>query len=304
MKLLRKGSTGDDVKQLQKLLRLKTDGIFGPNTEKAVVRYQMSNDLKVDGVVGNETWTMLLNSAHSEDAIDESSDIQDQFFETGYGQKIHRYYLPKGEYIDGPVKNDYICLHHTASGPNPYKVIDYWGRDTRGRIATEFVLGGRDCATGNDEHDGVMVQCFPTGGQAWHLGRSGSGYMNRHTVGLEICSMGYLKDQKAYTGRRVADSQVALLDQPFRGYKTYHRYSEKQIQETKKWILFVAERDNIDPRVGLVQWIKKFGAYKAFEWNEDAYNGKVKGLITHTNVSRGKSDCYPDPRLVEMLLSL
>ena len=97
---------------------------------------------------------------------------------------------------------------------------------------------------------------------------------------------------------------VALLDQPFRGYKTYHRYSEKQIQETKKWILFVAERDNIDPRVGLVQWIKKFGAYKAFEWNEDAYNGKVKGLITHTNVSRGNSDCYPDPRLVEMLLSL
>ena len=105
MKLLRKGSTGDDVKQLQKLLRLKTDGIFGPNTEKAVVRYQMSNDLKVDGVVGNETWTMLLNSAHSEDAIDESSDIQDQFFETGYGQKIHRYYLPKGEYIDGDRKS-------------------------------------------------------------------------------------------------------------------------------------------------------------------------------------------------------
>ena len=61
--------------------------------------------------------------------------------------------------------------------------------------------------------------------------------------------MGYLKRSKAYTGRRVTDSQVAMLDEPFRGYKTYHRYSEKQIQETKKWILFVAERDNIDPRV-------------------------------------------------------
>ena len=304
MQLLRRGSEGEEVRKLQKLLKLRTDGIFGPNTEKAVIRFQMIHDLKVDGVVGNQTWTALLNIKHRDDAIDESSGIENQFFETNFGQKIHRYYLPKGEYLEGPIENHYICLHHTASGPNPYKVIDYWGRDTRGRIATEFVLGGQDCATGNDEYDGVMVQCFPTGSQGWHLGRSGSGFMNRHTVALEICSMGYLKNQKSYTGRKASDNQVALLEEPFRGYKTYHRYSEKQIQETKKWILFVAERDNIDPRVGLVQWIKKHGAHKAFEWNEDAYYGKVKGLFTHTNISKGKSDCYPDPRLVEMLLSL
>lgn len=304
MQMLRKGSKGEDVKKLQRLVGVKADGIFGPNTEKAVIRFQMHNDLKVDGIVGNQTWTVLLNIEHKDDAIDESSDISDQYYTTNFGQRIHRYYLPKGEYLEGPIENYYMCLHHTASGPNPYKVIDYWGRDSRGRVATEFVLGGQDCGNGDDEYDGQMVQCFPTGCQGWHLGRSGSGFMNKHTVALEICSMGYLKNQKSYTGRKAHDSQVAFLEEPFRGYKTYHRYSDKQIEETKKWILYVAERDNIDVRVGLVQWIKKYGAFKAFEWNEDAYYGKVKGLITHTNVSRGKSDCYPDPRFVEMLLSL
>jgi len=69
-------------------------------------------------------------------------------------------------------------------------------------------------------------------------------------------------------------------------------------------LLFIAERDNIDLRIGLVQWIKKYGPNKAFEFQEDAYYGKVKGLLTHTNVRRDKFDCYPHPDLIDMLLSL
>ena len=67
---------------------------------------------------------------------------------------------------------------------------------------------------------------------------------------------------------------------------------------------YIAERDEIDMRLGLQQWIKKFGPKQAFEFQEDAYYGKVKGLLTHTNVRRDKSDCYPDERLVEVILKL
>ena len=67
---------------------------------------------------------------------------------------------------------------------------------------------------------------------------------------------------------------------------------------------FIADRDSIDMRLGLQQWIKKYGPVKAFEYQEDAYYGKVKGLLTHTNVRRDKMDCYPDERLVEMILKL
>ena len=43
---------------------------------------------------------------------------------------------------------------------------------------------------------------------------------------------------------------------------------------------------------------------QAFPFQEDAYYGKVKGLLTHTNVRRDKTDCYPDERLIDIILSL
>lgn len=57
--MLRKGSQGPDVKRLQKLLGITVDGAFGPNTEKAVIKFQQANGLKPDGLVGPKTWTAL-----------------------------------------------------------------------------------------------------------------------------------------------------------------------------------------------------------------------------------------------------
>ena len=207
--------------------------------------------------------------------------------------------MPKGEYLDGPISNDYIFLHHTAGWHNPYKTVDHWGRDSRGRVATEFVLGGQKITNGDDEYDGVMVQAFPEGGYGWHLGKTGSGFMNRHSLGIEINNFGYLtKDLKTYAGQKAHESQVCTLKEPFIGYTHWHNYSTRQIEELEKWLRYVAERDNVDIRIGLVQWIKKFGPNKAFEFQEDAYYGKVRGLLTHTNVRRDKFD------LIDMLLSL
>ena len=50
-------------------------------------------------------------------------------------------------------------------------------------------------------------------------------------------------------------------------------------------------------------WIKERGA-DAFEFNEDAYYGRVKGLLTHTNTRKDKVDMFPQPELMDMLLSL
>ena len=72
--ILRKGSTGEAVKTLQRLLRqlqyvntdgktlLIVDGSFGSNTEAAVKRYQKNRGSKnPDGIVGKWTWNKLLN---------------------------------------------------------------------------------------------------------------------------------------------------------------------------------------------------------------------------------------------------
>ena len=42
----------------------------------------------------------------------------------------------------------------------------------------------------------------------------------------------------------------------------------------------------------------------AFEFNKDIYEGRVKGLINHTNVRVGKSDTFPQPQLIDLILSL
>jgi len=63
---VRLGSSGATVELLQRLLNeqtssaLSVDGIFGTLTDRAVRAYQRANGLLVDGIVGPQTWTALL----------------------------------------------------------------------------------------------------------------------------------------------------------------------------------------------------------------------------------------------------
>lgn len=58
--LLIKGSKGPAVKELQILLGLDPDEVFGGNTENAVMDFQHRNGLVVDGEVGADTWEALI----------------------------------------------------------------------------------------------------------------------------------------------------------------------------------------------------------------------------------------------------
>lgn len=63
--LLKKGSKGEFVKKLQRLLNkhgahLNIDGDFGILTESAVIEYQGQRNLKKDGIAGVKTWSSLI----------------------------------------------------------------------------------------------------------------------------------------------------------------------------------------------------------------------------------------------------
>src|SRR5574344_90417 len=55
------GDTGDFIRMLQRLLRKagyyerNTDGVFGSYTEECVVQFQQDNNLKEDGIAGQDT---------------------------------------------------------------------------------------------------------------------------------------------------------------------------------------------------------------------------------------------------------
>ena len=293
MMVFKRGSQGNEVKQIQVALGLKADGIFGIKTENAVIAFQKENGLYPDGIVGKKTLQALDINFDTDLSIIHPYDIN-----------IDEYYLPKGEYIEGKYKNDYIILHHTAGGPNPRAVVDCWGSDTRGRVATEFIVGGQHCKTGDEKYDGQIVRAFPEGCQGYHIGDSGSSYMNRHAVGIEMCNFGYVKNGKTYTGASVSTDQIVTLKEMFRGYMSWHKYSDEQIRAVRELLLYIANRDNIDLHEGLYKWIKMEGSIKAFDFHIDAYKGNVKGLLTHTNIRKDKFDCSPQPNLVDMIMSL
>lgn len=65
LSVLRKGSKGEQVKTLQRLLNafgnsLSVDGDFGSKTDSALKSYQKKNGLQVDGICGRLSWESLL----------------------------------------------------------------------------------------------------------------------------------------------------------------------------------------------------------------------------------------------------
>ena len=132
--VLKLGSTGEFVGILQEILSINpVDGIFGKQTQHTVQSFQKRNKLTVDGIVGPMTWKKL-NFNPIEHSLD--SDRQ------SYGNWIEDYFLPEGQYVNESTSKYYIILHHTAGRENPYKTIDHWANDNRGRVGTNYVIGG------------------------------------------------------------------------------------------------------------------------------------------------------------------
>ena len=53
------GDTGREVRRLQRTLGIPEDGVYGPQTESAVIRYQQKCGLEVDGVAGTATFDSI-----------------------------------------------------------------------------------------------------------------------------------------------------------------------------------------------------------------------------------------------------
>ena len=68
---LRRGSRGDEVRRLQAALGMpanEQDGIFGPRTEQSVRRFQQSQGLQVDGIVGRQTLAAIQRTRENPNA--------------------------------------------------------------------------------------------------------------------------------------------------------------------------------------------------------------------------------------------
>jgi len=291
--VLKLGSKGKEVELLQEYFKLPVDGVFGPSTENAIKVFQKDHGLTADGIVGPKTWDVLGLA---------STDHQEKVNDPDFDLDIKPYFLPIGESVTANAKKEWIFLHHTAGWHNPYQVVDAWAKDDRGTIATEFVIGGQSVKGGDIKYDGEVIQAFPKGNYAWHLG-TGNNIMHRCSTGIEVCNFGAITNGKTYVNVPADSAQIVTLAKPFRGYQHWHAYSNKQLKALKKLILYLANRDLVDVHKGLIPLIKSKGA-DAFDVYDPTLVEKTKGLWSHTNVRKDKVDMFPQQELLDMLLSL
>ena len=281
MSVTKLNDQGKIVESLQRFFKIEVTGIFDTKLEDLVKQYQSENNLLVDGIVGNNT----LNSIFSK-----FLDIQE-----------HHIYTNKCIPFNSTFKS--IFLHHTAGWDDPINEVDIWNKDNVSKVGAHYVIGGHKINKDDHHNDGKIVEAIPEGYSIYHLGKVGNNAMRLNSIGIELCNFGWIKDGKTYVNTEANDSEVIKLDKPFRGFDCWHKYSEQQLKSLRSLLILLASVHNIDLHEGLYKWILEKGA-DAFEFNSDAYYGKVNGLLTHTNVRKDKFDCSPQPELIDMILSL
>ena len=300
------GNKGPQVVLLQQYLstalnkEIKPDGNFGPKTASAVWEFQQKNNINATGVVDTCTWSKLTQ----EDGNDTTTDLSETY-KVSTPLKIEKFPLDVDEYFKGPTNKNYIFLHHTAGWDNPYETVKSWNTDNRGRIGTQFVIGGKNIKTGDSTYDGTTLETFSDSAHASHLGKTGSSTMHKTSIGIELCNFGWIDSRtgKTYVGTTPLTTEIITLNTPFRGFKTWHRYTDTQLDALRQLLIEVGNRNNIDIRTGLPKLIRDKGP-AAFEFNYDAYYGKVYGIWSHSNVRKDKFDVSPQPNLLDMLISL
>lgn len=291
-----------NIIEAQRALKLPQTGILDELTQAGIRNLQLNNNIIAHGELDQPT-LRLLNL--SDDTI--TTDLMENVKFQNDLPLFNNYFLPKLEFVDVETPKKYIFLHHTAGWDNPYEVVDSWAKDARGKIGTEFVIGGQNVKSGNGKYDGVALKTFPKNNYAYHLGGAPiSGVMHKSSVGIEICNFGWLTQKNGkyytYTNAEVPEKCVEKLKKPFRGYQFYHKYTDLQINKVHELLKYLSSLHGIDLKIGLPTMIGKFGV-DAFNKYDDIVAGKVHGVLSHTNVRSDKFDISPQKNMMDMLIS-
>lgn len=288
------GDIGPEVAEVQKLLSLLgydliVDAHFGNKTLRSIKAFQKKYGLIQDGVVGEKTMTALKaaqkRTAKEDSTPPESIDYRDLVIKTDCQ-------MPDQQYVKQVTEKSQIFLHFTAGSPSAKNTINYWTNDPV-QVATAYVIDG---------DSGLPYQAFHPNYWGWHLGIKGTnGKLDKASIGIEICAFGplvkrdgkYYAWPKNYTSTIVDSKHVYTLDKPFRNNIYYYAFSDEQILNLEKLLIFLIEKYNIKIQKSFdVDWL---------EYNQELINKCLPGIWSHSNVRKDKFDIYPDSKLLNML---
>lgn len=173
MEILKRGSRGEAVVKLQRLLGIGDDGIFGYGTERAVKDFQRSRGLYPDGIVGKATWGELLKGITDDADISIIDGHINTHITLALGRKIK-----------------YIAIHYTAGSTSK--------RGTAMAIRNVFITRQASADYIVDDAEIVRINPDVRNYYCWAVGdklnsTTGGGRLhgmatNKNTISIEICS--------------------------------------------------------------------------------------------------------------------
>jgi len=220
--------------------------------------------------------------------------------------KIRMYPFPENKYFNEVHKKTQVVLHHTVSGPNIKGDVDTW-INNQYNVGTCIIV----------DREGVPWQLFSSKYWAYHIG-AGDHDQDRRSIGIELDNWGGLRlgdgalkmfrprhsffrhfrmkpkitnTNKYYTiyGNSV-DVPVQYYPEGFRGFNYFEKYTEAQLRTTGELLLFWRDRYKIPLNYYSSIW----------DINGNAKSG-TPGVWSHVSFRSDKSDCHPQPELIEML---
>jgi hypothetical protein len=219
--------------------------------------------------------------------------------------KIQTLAFPDTQYYKEEFRKKQVCLHHTASGRGMDGDYRHW-LNTPERIATCGII----------QEDGIFGQCFSSRYWAHHLGLKGDPRnltLNRHTIGAEIDNWGPLVDYQgkyfSYTGTEVPKERVQVYTKPFKAIPASIFFSKIGVQNKPAYLYQKYTGDQLETaRLLLLLWNETYGI--PLDYNEDMWKVSTRalageeGIWTHVSYRVDKSDCHPQPELIQMLTEL
>jgi len=207
--------------------------------------------------------------------------------------------FPEDQYIREACDKKQIVIHHTVSGQGVNGDIAWW-RSTADRVGTAIIVGW----------DGKIYQCFGSKYWAYHLGlkTANNKALNMGSIGIEIDAWGGLvrTNRQWYPAkwdkelkRNVANTSVApiknvqVYEQGFKGFYGFEKYTDAQIEAVRELLVYWNGRYKIPLKYNEDMW----------DISDKALSGQA-GVWTHVSFRTDKSDCHPQPELIEMLKSL
>ena len=229
-------------------------------------------------------------------------------------------YFPESEYTREITRKKQIVLHHTVSGDNVAGDVYYW-QNKGEKIGTSFIVARK----------GQIYQLFLTDYWAYHLGlRTNNNLsLNKNSIGIEIDSWGGLLELDGfwYPARTNGDIQKLVPDtrskpieniveykapeypNGYHGFFAFEKYTNEQIESVRQTILAIKksfpdiELRYVNDVYGGNMWGTFNTTTNSWEVDTNAMAGKT-GIWTHTSFRTDKSDCHPQPELIQMLKSL